>query len=47
MSRSIPDPHGVVIVDDRFPDLITGFRVAEISWMLWTGVVREVMTGLP
>src|SRR5450756_1036753 len=46
-SRSSPDSHGIVVVDDLFPDLTTGFRVAEFSWLLRAGVVREVMTSLP
>ena len=44
--RSAANPHGIVIVDDLFPNLITGFRVAEFSWLLRAGVVREVMTSL-
>jgi len=46
-SRPARNTHGIVIVDDLFPNLITGFRVAEFSWLLRAGVVREVMTSLP
>jgi len=35
---------GVVVLDDYFPRLSTGFRVAEFSWMLRHGVVSEVLT---
>ena len=45
-SGSGPTPHGIVVVDDLFPNLVTGFRVAEFSWLLRAGVVREVMTSL-
>jgi glycosyltransferase involved in cell wall biosynthesis len=38
---------GIVVLDDRFPDLMTGFRVAEFSWLLRQGVVREVMSTHP
>jgi glycosyltransferase involved in cell wall biosynthesis len=35
---------GIVIVDDYFPDVGTGFRIAEFSWLLKRDVVSEVLT---
>ncbi|MGN8048185.1 glycosyltransferase family 4 protein [Curtobacterium sp. 22159] len=35
---------GIVVVDDYFPSVGTGFRLAEFSWLLRRGVVSEVLT---
>ena len=34
----------VVVLDDFFPDLSTGFRLAEFGWMLRRGVIDDVYT---
>jgi len=39
----VPEPR-IVVLDDYFPRLETGFRVAEFSWLLEHHVVNEVMT---
>ncbi|MFC7431123.1 MULTISPECIES: glycosyltransferase [unclassified Agrococcus] len=38
---------GVVIVDDHFPTVGTGFRIAEFSWLLRHGTVDRVATTSP
>jgi glycosyltransferase involved in cell wall biosynthesis len=35
---------GVVVLDDFFPNLQTGFRVAEFSWLMRRGVVERVLS---
>ncbi|MEO6117006.1 MAG: glycosyltransferase [Pseudolysinimonas sp.] len=37
----------VVALDDFFPDLGTGFRVAEFTWMLRHDLIDQVLTTLP
>ena len=34
----------IVILDDFFPDLSTGFRIAEFGWLLRRNVVDDVYT---
>lgn len=42
-----PRPSGVVALDDFFPHLSTGFRVAEFTWMLRHELIDRVMTTRP
>lgn len=35
---------GVVVLDDYFPNLQTGFRVAEFTWLMRRGVVDRVLS---
>ncbi|MFP3464612.1 glycosyltransferase family 4 protein [Leifsonia sp. SIMBA_070] len=38
---------GVVILDDIFPNLATGFRVAEFNWLMKRDAVSRVLTTQP
>jgi glycosyltransferase involved in cell wall biosynthesis len=38
---------GVVVLDDFFPNLSTGFRIAEFNWMLRNRVIDAVYTTQP
>ncbi|MDR6971587.1 glycosyltransferase [Leifsonia shinshuensis] len=40
-------PTGVVVLDDIFPDLATGFRVAEFNWLMRRNAVSRVLTTQP
>lgn len=35
---------GLVVLDDYFPNLTTGFRIAEYNWLLRHGLADEVLT---
>lgn len=41
------DRSRVVVLDDFFPDLSTGFRVAEFTWMLRHDLIEQVLTTRP
>jgi len=43
----VNSPGGVVILDDIFPNLVTGFRVAEFNWLMKRGAVSHVLTTQP
>ncbi|HEY2557265.1 MAG TPA: glycosyltransferase [Diaminobutyricibacter sp.] len=38
---------GVVILDDIFPNLATGFRIAEFNWLMQRDAVSHVLTTQP
>lgn len=38
---------GVVVLDDIFPNLATGFRVAEFNWLMRRNAVSHVLTTQP